>query len=234
MSTIYDDDPYITMNPAAMNIQTQASSTSLIDSESHSCAVLPTPITPTTETADFVPPTEPPHKLFDPLCNESSNVTGQYSYLSEVNLSKDEHFFPVKDLDSSSTIYVQIPDDDMPSKQESPPPIPPRLSTNSAPPRIPYSTQLVDSSADNLEKLQQEFPNMNVKFLQKALFACQGNIELSIEKVKVDQLLGFGLQYINEEDCRKALKHCQGKVDRAGAWLLEQNETISNRKKLAS
>ena len=244
------------MKPAAVSsaiqpvLQSQPSSSSLLDTESPFSECLPSPINPTTENVQFAlnVPSGSPLELFDPLKNSSQKVTAtntstvtsenqlrnkivsQYSYLSEMETLEKQNYIHPNQLQNSSSFspyYVQISDNNTPvNETSSPPPVPPRT------PKQSFETK-PDSSSDALEKLRKEFPDMNIAFLQKVLVGCEGNFDLAIERIKVDQLLGFGLPYINEEDCLKALKHCQGKVDRAGAWLLEQNEIISNRKKLS-
>ena len=53
------------------------------------------------------------------------------------------------------------------------------------------------------------------------------DIEKAKEEVRVQILLGMLLPNIREEDCRRALVHCQQKTNRAAAWLLQKSEDIS-------
>jgi serine/threonine protein kinase len=86
------------------------------------------------------------------------------------------------------------------------------------------------SQGDSLWALKREFPDLKDDALYDSLMKNNGNIDMAIDDVKVEQLMGFGLEYITREDCHRALRHCGGKVDRAGTWLLEQNDTISSRR----
>lgn len=83
---------------------------------------------------------------------------------------------------------------------------------------------------ETLKSLETEFPDVDSNTLQKAIVRCRGELTPAREEVKVHQLMGFGLKYITEPDCRRALVHCQGKLDRAGVWLLGQDEEIAIRK----
>ena len=42
------------------------------------------------------------------------------------------------------------------------------------------------------------------------------------------------MSHITTEDCRGALSHCQQKMDRAAAWLLEQSDDIERKKEAMS
>ena len=124
------------------------------------------------------------------------------------------------------------------------PPIPPRLKKPNTDTHTLYIAQLSNTKpglarsktvavqpTNMIDNLHLEFPDVSHGALNTAVQNSQGNIEKARGEVKVHQLMGFGLPYIHEEDCRRALTHCQGKMDRAAAWLLEQSETISNRSK---
>ena len=50
------------------------------------------------------------------------------------------------------------------------------------------------------------------------------------EEIRVHMLMEMQVAYIDAEDCRRALSHCQQKTDRAAAWLLEQSDDIGRRR----
>ena len=83
--------------------------------------------------------------------------------------------------------------------------------------------------AEQFERLCQEFPDLNSWTCRVALEKHGGNLDLAREEVKVTQLMGMGFPYIDEDDCLQALSHCQGKMERAAMWLMEQSETIASR-----
>jgi activated CDC42 kinase 1 len=109
-----------------------------------------------------------------------------------------------------------------PANKQTPPPLPPRKQ---------ISHDITSSESEIMKKLKDMFPDVNHITLYNSLMKNNGNIDMAIDDVKVEQLMGFGLEYITREDCHRALRHCGGKVDRAGTWLLEQNDAISSRRK---
>ena len=85
------------------------------------------------------------------------------------------------------------------------------------------------SLTEQFQALCKEFPDLNAMTCETSLTKHGGNLELAREEVKVRQLMGMSFPYIDEDDCRRALSHCQGKMERAAMWLMEQSETIASR-----
>lgn len=84
-------------------------------------------------------------------------------------------------------------------------------------------------TAEQLKTLCGEFPDLDSWTCQMALQKHGGNLECAREEVKVKQLMDMGFKYIDKDDCRRALSHCQGKMERAAMWLMEQSDTIARR-----
>lgn len=102
-----------------------------------------------------------------------------------------------------------------------------RISAHSSPP--PPQPQQTDHSI--LQQLKSEFPNSETWIIQRAIGKWdRKSYDRLREEVNVEQLYNMKIPYITEEDCRRALTHCQNKLDRAAMWLLEQSETISSKK----
>ena len=102
-------------------------------------------------------------------------------------------------------------------------PLPTRHESNhnSTPPssphiRAPPYAHLIDDVKDQLPQASEE---LCVQYLTKN----KGNIELTLQDLKVHILMDMGLENANMESCRKALSHCQWKLDRAAEWLIEQS-----------
>ena len=82
--------------------------------------------------------------------------------------------------------------------------------------RAPPYAHLVGDVKDQLPQASEE---LCVQYLTKN----KGNIELTLQDLKVHILMDMGLENANMESCRKALGHCQWKLDRAAEWLIEQS-----------
>lgn len=151
---------------------------------------------------------------------------------------------PISPQFSTPTLPANNPLSPIHSDDAEKPPIPPRLKKrdkdsnslyiaqpDNTIPALARSKTVTVKPTNMIDTLHLEFPDVTPGPLNTAVQNSQGNVEKAREEVKVYQLMGFGFPYIHEEDCRRALTHCQGKMDRAAAWLLEQSETISNRTK---
>ena len=78
--------------------------------------------------------------------------------------------------------------------------------------------------------LREEFPDALPDMCRQALEANRHNINSARKHLQVQFLLGMGIPYVNAEDCKRALSHCQWKMDRAATWLLEQSYEIGDKK----
>lgn len=72
----------------------------------------------------------------------------------------------------------------------------------------------------------KEFSECNAEICKFALVQEQYVVEQAKEYIRVQLLLDMMLPNISEDDCRRALTHCQHKVDRAAGWLLQMSEQI--------
>lgn len=75
----------------------------------------------------------------------------------------------------------------------------------------------------------EEFAGCEVEICKFALEQQGYDMERAREEIRVQILLGMLLPNIREEDCRRALVHCQHKTDRAATWLLQRSEEIQSR-----
>ena len=82
--------------------------------------------------------------------------------------------------------------------------------------RAPPYAHLIGDLKDQLPQASEE---LCVQYLTKN----KGDIELTLQDLKVHVLMDMGLENANMESCRKALGHCQWKLDRAAEWLIEQS-----------
>lgn len=84
---------------------------------------------------------------------------------------------------------------------------------------------------DILEELlsDEEFSGCELEICKFALQQCDYDLELAREEVRVQNLLSMLLPHIREEDCRRALVHCQQKTNRAAAWLIQRSDQIDRR-----
>ena len=88
----------------------------------------------------------------------------------------------------------------------------------------PPSTRRTAGQYDHLvvsikELLPQASDAICVQYLTKN----DGNMDSALRDIKVHILMDMGLENTSTEDCRKALSHCQWKLDRAAEWLIEQS-----------
>ena len=92
-------------------------------------------------------------------------------------------------------------------------------------------TDSVRDKDDILEELlaEEEFANCQVEICRFALEQHNFDLERTKEEIRVQNLLSMLLPHIREEDCRRALVHCQHKTNRAAAWLMQRSEELQKR-----
>ena len=73
----------------------------------------------------------------------------------------------------------------------------------------------------------KEFSECNVDICKYALMQEGYEVERAKESIRVQLLLDIKFPNISENDCRRALAHCQHKVDRAAGWLLQMNAKVN-------
>ena len=84
---------------------------------------------------------------------------------------------------------------------------------------------------DILDEILQdtEFSGCEVEICKFALEQQDYNLDKAKEEMRVQILLSMLLPHIREEDCRRALVHCQQKTNRAAAWLIQRSEELVRR-----
>ena len=110
-----------------------------------------------------------------------------------------------------------------------PPPSAPgaRLAGSTAPrPPLPYRS----TTAPPPCVLVPEFPNIPESVCLEVLERHHGNLSHAREELQVQVLMAMSLPHITAEDCRRALSHCQGKLERAASWLLDQSTSLARQK----
>lgn len=80
------------------------------------------------------------------------------------------------------------------------------------------------------EALTKDFPSLPPSVFTEALERHHGNVSAVREELHVQTLMAMGLAHITPDDCRRALQHCQGKLDRAASWLLEMSSILAAQK----
>lgn len=88
---------------------------------------------------------------------------------------------------------------------------------------LDYTHNTISFSPSTFDNpLADEFPD-EPEMCRRALEIHRSDIDKAREEIQVQILLGMRIPHTKSEDCRRALKHCQGKIDRAASWLVEQN-----------
>ena len=75
-----------------------------------------------------------------------------------------------------------------------------------------------------------EFQSCAPAVCMEALKKHNYELKAAKEEIRVHMLMDMQIAYIDADDCRRALSHCQQKIDRAAAWLLEQSDDIERRR----
>jgi len=74
-----------------------------------------------------------------------------------------------------------------------------------------------------IDEVQEKLPQASEELCIQYLTKNKGNVEQVIRDLKVHILMDMGLDNASMDNCRKALGHCQWKLDRAAEWLIEQS-----------
>lgn len=77
--------------------------------------------------------------------------------------------------------------------------------------------------------VDDEFSGCDIEICRFSLEQQGYDVDKAKEEIRVQILLGMLLPNIREEDCRRALVHCQHKTNRAAIWLLQKSEEIQRR-----
>jgi hypothetical protein len=91
-------------------------------------------------------------------------------------------------------------------------------------------SSVLDKEAILEDLLQdEEFTECELEICRFALEQQNYDVEGAKEEIRVQILLSMLLPNIREEDCRRALVHCQQKTNRAAAWLIQRSEELQKR-----
>jgi serine/threonine protein kinase len=116
------------------------------------------------------------------------------------------------------------PEDLEPLLPGDPPPIPDRTYMSPTHKQTEANGSKTPPPQPHIENtLAKEFPDAGVELCRRALESHSFDIEQAREEIQVQILLGMRMPQTDSSDCRRALKHCQGKIDRAASWLVERN-----------
>ena len=110
--------------------------------------------------------------------------------------------------------------------------VPDRTHVPSATQHRDPNTHTTDKSPtpDYMNSLAAEFPDAAPELCQKALRSHGYDVDKAREEIQVQILLGMRMPNTNADDCRRALKHCQWKIDRAASWLVERSIELEQRR----
>ena len=112
------------------------------------------------------------------------------------------------------------------------PPVPDRTYLSSTNHEDQNACSAPNSPAHNRfeNPLVAEFPDTAPELCQRALETHGFNVSKAREEVQVQILLGMHVPNTNADDCRRALKHCQWKIDRAASWLVERSIELEDKR----
>lgn len=162
-------------------------------------------------------PTNPTTK---PRPNEVPSSLSHYQELTKGTLSGDSHYMTIPPTVPPSAAVSVVGDHQQASVDH-------KASTTAV-----QNMNSPNQAKDDKEMLLQsflsdkEFSGCNVEICRYALMQEGYVVEKAKENIRVQLLLDMLLPNISEEDCRRALTHCQHKVDRAAGWLLQMSEQI--------
>ena len=115
----------------------------------------------------------------------------------------------------------------------------PLINTQSAP-KIPVGKNSSEGSETDRDLgpspvphyesvLMAEFPDASQDMCRRAFEKHKYDPKKAKEEVMIQLLMGMQIPCVDYNDCKRALSHCQWKMDRAAAWLLDQSDTILSR-----
>lgn len=83
--------------------------------------------------------------------------------------------------------------------------------------------RMLQEGSGQVERLGQMLPDVAERQIRAMLVECKWNVEEAFQRIRVNQMLELGLEGSTREKCQRALEHCQWKVDRAAAWLMDSS-----------
>lgn len=155
------------------------------------------------------------HLPAHPLSSEIRYPPPMVDRVSHISPPEQEHAYDILRYVSHSDLKAQVPpthnvQDDSHSNST------PSVSS-------PHVRRSSGQYAHLIDEVQEKLPQASEELCIQYITKNKGNIELTVQDLKVHILLDMGLENASMENCRKALGHCQWKLDRAAEWLIEQN-----------
>lgn len=95
--------------------------------------------------------------------------------------------------------------------------------SDSTPPSSPHVKRPTGQYAHLVDDVKGRLPQATDELCMQYLTKNKGDIDLTLQDMKVHILMDMGLENATIDSCRKALGHCQWKLDRAAEWLIEQS-----------
>lgn len=108
------------------------------------------------------------------------------------------------------------------------PPVPERTYLSPVHKTVPMNPFNARHPENNI--LQAEFPDTPPELCQRALENYGYDVDKAREAVQIQILLGMNIPHMKAEDCKRALAHCQWKIDRAAGWLVERSEELESKR----
>ena len=167
-----------------------------------------------TEYADY----STPSSVFTSGMKEGEHTEAGYQPIAHATRVKPQDY-AILDPNNRGLLKSPIP---VPAPKDSP-----RLEAAAAPEE--YKLDLDVGRKELKLKVMlsdEEFEECDKEILKFALSHENYDVEHAKHYIRVQHLLGMLLPNITEDDCSKALLHCQQKVDRAALWLMEKSEEI--------
>ena len=80
-----------------------------------------------------------------------------------------------------------------------------------------------------IDTIKEQLPEVPQDLIVRLLLMknIKGDVQQTIKDIKVYHLFMMKLQYITEDDCITALKHCQWDIHRAADWLIDKSAMIT-------
>ena len=149
------------------------------------------------------------------------NHTGNEIRYPPPLMNRLSYTLPAEQDDHNYDTLRYVPHNQMKSQT-----LPPQRNLSPSPPppaaSLPYARP-TGQYAHLIDRLKEELPQASEEICIRYLNENKGNVELTLQDLKVHILMDMGLDKADMESCRKALGHCQWKLDRAAEWLIEQS-----------
>jgi hypothetical protein len=163
--------------------------------------------------------------------NLPENFPRKLSLQTDIDISKLADEIENASISEHPPTLPTKPEDLEPLLPSDPPPIPDRTYMSPTHIQTEANGSKTPPPLPHIENpLVKEFPDTGVEVCHRALESHSSDIEKAREEIQVQILLGMRIPQTDASDCRRALKHCQGKIDRAASWLVERNLELDDRR----